>query len=140
MITNRKFTIAFAICFLLYLLPEIVFSEALIYLSGGVIGGTIKEAFKYFYGMPNDYLVYAVWVLILLTVVFLFYRIQIKPLKYFLILLIAFLLYVVDFIFFEMFPDGIGNYYFMSGIRILLKSLALSWIYYKGFKNAEATN
>lgn len=139
MITNRKFTIPLAIFFLAYLLPEMFFSEAMVYMSGGIIGGTIQEIFKSFYEKPSDYLVNAVWVLILLAVVFLFYRVQIKPLKYFLILLIAFLLYIIDFIFFEMFPDGIGNYYFMSGIRILLKSLALSWIYYKGFKNKEAT-
>lgn len=140
MITNRKFTIALGISFFAYLLPEILFSEAMLYISGGVVGGTIQEIFKYFYGKPNDYLVNAVWVLILLAVVFLFYSVRVKPLKYFMILLIAFLLYVVDFIFFDMFPDGIGNYYFMGGIRILLKSLALTWIYYKGFKNKIATN
>jgi len=87
-----------------------------------------------------------IWVLILIALVFLFYRIQIKPLKYFIILLIAFLLYVIDFIFFmillffemllsfEMFPNGF-SYYLDDGIRILLillKSLFLTWIYYKG--------
>lgn len=134
MITNRKFTVALAISFFVYLLPEIFFSEAMVYITGGVVAGTIQEIFKYLYNQPSVYLVDFVWGLILVAVVFLYYRIQVKPLKYFTLLLIAFLLYVIDFIFFEVFPDGIANYYLSIGIRILLKSLLIAWIYYKGSK------
>lgn len=141
MITNRKFALALAISFLVYLIPEVFFNEAMLYISGGVVGGTIQETLKYLNIKSSNYLVDFLWVLILIAVVFLFYRVQIKPLKYFTILLIAFLLYVIDFIFFEVFPNDIGNYYFVSGIRILLKSLVLSWIYYKSIKvKDEATH
>ena len=135
MITNRKFTVAFAICFLLYLLPEIFANDAMLYITGGVIGGTIQEVFKYFDYKPSDYLVEVLWILILLYTIFIFYLTQNKPLKYFIILLIAFLLYVIDFIFFEMFPYGICNYYLTGGVRILLKGLLLSLTYYKGNKS-----
>ena len=146
MIRNRKFIVVLVIFFLVYLLPEIFFPYSMAYISGGVVGGTIAKCLEFFDDNQSDYLSLGIWVLILIALVFLFYRIQIKPLKYFIILLIAFLLYVIDFIFFmillffemllsfEMFPNGF-SYYLDDGIRILLillKSLFLTWIYYKG--------
>jgi len=148
MIRNRKFIVVLVIFFLVYLLPEIFFQDSMLHISGGVVGGTIAKCLEFFDDNQSDYLILGIWVLILIALVFLFYRIQIKPLKYFIILLIAFLLYVIDYIFimillffemllsFKMFPNGF-SYYLDDGIRILLillKSLFLTWIYYKGNK------
>lgn len=101
---------------------------------GGVIGGTLKECLKFFIDNPNDYLLFSVWVVLLMSVVVLCFRLRNKFFQFFTIGIIAALLYVVDFIFFTALPDTVAttNYYLVSGIRILLKSLILSVVFYYG--------
>jgi len=137
MITNRKFIIAFLICFVLYLLPEIFVNGALLFLSGGVIAGSIGELLK----IENDVLIFSIWIVLISVLVFSYLIIKLKWLKYLLLIVIAFTLNIIDNIFafipiFDMQNKDFAifiSYVFMF-IEMTLKSLALSWIYYKGNK------
>jgi hypothetical protein len=137
MITNRKFIVAFLICFVLYLLPEIFVNDALLFLSGGVIAGSIGELLK----IENDVLIFSIWIVLISVLVFSFLTIKLKWLKYLLLILIAFMLNIIDNIFtfipiFDMQNKDFAIFisYVVMFIEITLKSLALSWIYYKGNK------
>ncbi len=137
MITNRKFIITFLICFVLYLLPEIFVNDALLFLSGGVIAGSIGELLK----VENDVLIFSIWIVLISVLVFSYLIIKLKWLKYLLLIVIAFTLNIIDNIFafipiFDMQNKDFVifiTYVFMF-IEMTLKSLALSWIYYKGNK------
>lgn len=137
MITNRKFIIAFLICFVLYLLPEIFVNGALLFLSGGVIAGSIGELLK----IENDVLIFSIWIVLISVLVFSYLIIKLKWLKYLLLIVIAFTLNIIDNIFafipiFDMQNKDFAifiSYVFMF-IEMTLKSLALSWVYYKGNK------
>jgi hypothetical protein len=137
MITNRKFIVAFLICFVLYLLPEIFVNDALLFLSGGVIAGSIGELLK----IENDVLNFSIWIVLISVLVFSFLTIKLKWLKYLLLIVIAFTLNIIDNIFafipiFDMQNKDFAIFisYVVMFIEMTLKSLALSWIYYKGNK------
>ncbi|WP_282787596.1 hypothetical protein [Flavobacterium croceum] len=137
MITNRKFIIAFLICFVLYLLPEIFVNDALLFLSGGVIAGSIGELLK----IENNVLIFSIWIVLIGVLVFSYLTIKLKWLKYLLLIAIAFTLNIIDNIFafipvFDMQNKDFAIFisYVVMFIEITLKSLALSWIYYKGNK------
>jgi hypothetical protein len=142
MITNRKFTVAFSICFLLYLLPEIFASEAMLYITGGVIGGTIGEIFKGVAETLNTVLIFAIWSILLIGLIILYFKVQYKSLKLLILLLIAFFLYIVDnllaiipFSETQMQQKALIIKIVVVGLSISIKSLLLSWTYYKGNKS-----
>lgn len=131
---NKRFLSILVFSFVLYLLPELFFGNVMVHIMGGVIGGTLKECLKFFIDKPNDYLLFSAWVVLLMSVVVLCFRLRNKLFQFFTIGIIAILLYVVDFIFFTALPDTVAttNYYLISGIRILSKSLILSVVFYYG--------
>ncbi len=138
MITNKKITVAFIVFFLIYTLPELFFENAMLYLSGGVIGGTISEILKSSSGRPSNVLVFAIWAIVLVGLVLLFFRLQYKPIKYLILLIIAFFLYIVDNLLgvvpiFEMQSEqsALIVKYVIMGLSILLKSTALTWLYFR---------
>lgn len=112
----------------------------MVHIMGGAIGGTLQECLKFFIDNPSDYLLFSVWVVLLISVVVLCFRLRNKSFQFFTIGIIAALLYVVDFIFFTTLPDtaATANPYLVSGIRILLKSLILSVIFYYGINQKRA--
>lgn len=129
---TRIFLLILIASTILYFLPELLFDEAMLYISGGIIGGSILEVLKYF-GIENkDFLVTLIWFFLLIGVTLVFLKLKNKPIKYFLVVVIVFLLYVFDFLFFEI-PNNITNYHLLKWARILSKSLILSIIIYYGF-------
>lgn len=117
---------------ILYFLPELFFDEAMLYISGGIIGGSILEVLKYF-GIENkDFLGTLIWFFFLIGVTLVFLKLKNKPIKYLLVVVIVYLLYVFDFLFFEILPSNITNYHLLKWTRILSKSLILSVILYYG--------
>lgn len=142
MITNRKFTVAFSICFLLYLLPEIFASEAMLYITGGVIGGTIGELFKGVSETLNTIFVFVIWSILLIGLLILYFKVKYKSLKILILLLIAFFLYIVDnLLAFIPFSETLVQEkaliikIVVVGLSISIKTLILSWTYYKGNKS-----
>ena len=137
---NMRFSLILVISFLFYLLPEFLFRNTMLYLSGGIIGGTISEILKNVSDKSQTFITFLIWIIILIGFVFLFFRLNYKPVKYFLLILIVFFLYIIDnlvaiFPFGE--PESFNNYALFSrlitGLLILVKSAILSLIIYKGF-------
>ncbi|NDP28847.1 MAG: hypothetical protein GZ087_15715 [Flavobacterium sp.] len=125
---NKKFVVVFSVCLLLYLVSDIFFNYAVFYLLGGLFGITSK-----WLGFGGFYFI---WLFFLIITVLLFYKLKSKVFKIIIITLLWALLYLVDAILYEVMPDITSSLssYFHIGLAILLKSLALSWIYNKGIK------
>lgn len=141
--TNR-FLLVLIVVFIVYLLPEIFFGNAMLYLSGGIIGGTISEVFKGVSEGFDTFLVFLVWAILLLGLVGLFFYLKYKPVKYLLLLLIAFFLYIIDNLFAFIPYSGttdpqkvalISN--IVIGFLVISKSLILSLIIYFDGKRRE---
>ena len=136
---KNKFLLIFAIVFLIYLVPEIFFESTMLYITGGIIGGSIYEVLKYFVKAPSYYLVFSIWILILIgTTISLFYRLINKPLKYLTLIIITALLYIIDFIIMSLvdYDSNIWKSFLFKGFLLFLitflKSLILSFIIYYG--------
>lgn len=138
--TNR-FLVTFLVSFTAYFILDFVFKSVMLYVMGGAIGGSISEVFKAFGVKVGIVPIILIWMVILIGVVFLFYHIGNKPAKYFVIFLIAALLYVVDMTIGEIAtaisnPEEIKNVSLYNnigiGLTVIVKSLILSLIIYTG--------
>ncbi len=74
-----KFSLVLVISFLLYLIPELLFRNTMLYLSGGIIGGTISEVFKNVSDKSQTFITFLIWIIMLIGFVFLFFRLNYKP-------------------------------------------------------------
>lgn len=144
MITNRKYSVAFAISFLLYLLPEMFASNAMLYVSGGVIGGTIDELFKGVSETLRTIFVLVIWSMLLIGLLVSYFKVKYKRLKILMLLLIAFTLYIVDnllafipFLETQEQEKALLIKYVVVGLSISTKCIILSWTYYKGNKSGS---
>lgn len=132
---NRFFLVVWFVCALIYLIPELFFEGALLYLSGGIIGGTISEIIKNLIGERNDFFVFLIWAVLLGGLMFLFVRLQNKIAKYLVITVVAFFLYIIDnLLAFVPLPIDSSQSTFMIKIglivlSILLKGAFLAWLY-----------
>lgn len=139
MITNNKGLVVFIVFLLIYIFPELFFENAMLYLSGGVIGGAISEVLKSFSGRASTLMVFAIWTIVLVGLEFLFFRLRYKSTKYLILPIIAFFLYIIDNLFglvpiFEMQSEqsALLVKYLVMSLSILLKSTALTWLYFRG--------
>lgn len=127
MITNRTL---FIIIVAAYFISDFFFNEAMLYILGGGILGSLRElSDKQIAVLPSV----LIWVGLLGAFIILFYRLRSKPIKIFILLLIAALLYVVDFIRMELLPINahtIAARYFVIAISILSKCVLLYLIIY----------
>jgi hypothetical protein len=135
----KKFLVILIISLIIYFILDFVFSNAMLYIMGGVVGGTISAAFKAVGVKAGIVLIGLVWSLLLIGVLVLFYRLNNTALKYFLVILIAALLYVIDmFVANIPYSDTVDTENITAtsniviGFLILLKSVILSVIIYTG--------
>jgi hypothetical protein len=127
MITNRTL---FIIIVAAYFISDFFFNEVMLYIMGGGILGSLRELSDKKIAMLPSILI---WIGLLAAFIVLFYLLRSKPLKIFILLLIAALLYVVDFIRMELLPINvhtIATRYFIIAISVLSKSLLLYFIIY----------
>jgi len=142
MITNRKFAIVFIICLVVYIIPEVFFNNAMLYLSGGIIGGSISEFFKNTLGQVNNLYIFFTWALLLGGLVFLFFRLKNNILRYLVLFIIAFFLYIIDnllgFVPIETKDEKsvLILQFIIIGVSILIKSTFVAWIYLQSEKNS----
>lgn len=140
--TSRKFIVAFVISFLVYLLPEIVVNEAMLYITGGLFLAPINEILKIF-SIQSSNISFLLWTFILIGTIILFFRLKNKAFKYFILFVIGLLLYIIDFGLLSLVsydPEMKDKIILNSNIKaitfmligVLIKSLILSWVYYKG--------
>lgn len=131
MITKNKPLIAlFAIGMIAYLIIDLFFNDAILYLVGGALGTLLKPV-----GLQKGF--YVVWLIILIGIVVLYQKINISVLRCLLLILIWILLYLVDVALYEVLPDitNSATTYLHIGLSVLIKSSLLTWIYYRGNKN-----
>lgn len=145
MITNRKFAVAFVMSFLLYLLPEIFASNAMLYIAGGIFGGTISQIFKFLSFDSQSILIFTTWGVLLLIAIYGCIKARNKAVKYSLLFVVGLLLYLIDIGLFStvsydteiknriILNTSIETTVFML-FSVFMKALILSWTYYKGNK------
>lgn len=136
---NTKYIIILAVTLVIYFILDVAFKNAALYIISGVVGGSIGEAFKLIGIKAEVVLISLIWVLILTGLVVAFYKLDNNIPKYLLIVLIAGLLYVIDF--------SIANIPYAEtnntnqvvliskivvGFLVLIKSIILSRIIYTG--------
>lgn len=127
---TSRFFLILIVSLTIYAIPELLFDEAMLYISGGVIGGSILEIFKFFSIELKDSLMILIWVFLLVGIALIFLRVNNKLIKYLLIVVLTFFLYVFDFIVFEIIPAESINYYLLKWGRVVSKGFLLSAILY----------
>lgn len=126
----QKFFSILLLSIILYFLPEVFFEDAMFYISGGLMFSFILETFKGFEIENKFLLVMLSWLLLLVGFILILIRVKNRRVKYCLIGIIAFLLYVIDFLFHEILFENFSNYRLFVWMRILAKSVLLSIIVY----------
>ena len=130
MITNNKrLMVLFVIGMIAYLITDLFFNDAILYLLGGVLGTLLKPL-----GLQKGF--HIVWLILLIGIVILYQKINISVLKWVLLILIWILLYLVDVALYEILPDitSSATTYLHIVLSVLIKSGLLTWIYYGGNK------
>lgn len=137
---SGRFLAIFCLSTLIYFILDYALSNGMLYIVGGVVGGSIQEAFRAIGIKAGTVLISLLWIGLLIMVVLLFYRSSSSIVKYVLIFLIGALLYVIDTIatnipFSE--STDIDRIKVISnitvGILILIKSAIISWLIWTGF-------
>lgn len=133
----NKFSVTFLITLTFYIVLDFYFDSMMLYVLSNLLIGSVNETFKML-GLNLDvYITGGIWFCILLIVTFLFYKSNNKFLKYILLVLIAGLLYVIDF-FIAIIPysqSTSSEYVFLIGriiiiLMAILKSLLISSLIY----------
>ena len=127
MITNRTL---FILIVIVYFVADFFFNEAMLYIMGGAILCSLHELFNKKIAILPYVLI---WIALLIGFIILFYRLRNKPLKFFILVIIAALLYVADFILYDMLPYDVANLttkYITIALTILIKNLFLYLIIY----------
>lgn len=121
------------LCLVVYFISDYFFTDAMLYMTGGLIGSTIKELFKGIGFVAKGGIIIFIWLVLLAAIVILFYHVHNKALKYILLFTISCLLYIVDFTFIEIIKFNIedaqtGN--LNIALRVITKALVLASIIY----------
>lgn len=127
---NRPLIVVFCIGMIGYLIADLFFNDGFLYLVGGILGSSLNAI-----GLQKGFCL--VWLLILISIVSLYQKINIEVLKWLLLILIWILLYWIDVILYYVLPDIASSTatYLHIGLSVLIKSGLLSWVYYRANKN-----
>lgn len=126
---NNKLPVLILIASAIYLILDLLLHDTFLYIIGGLLGTLLKSFDK----QVNLSLLVLLWLVILIASVVAFYRIKNKPLKYFMLVIVVVLLYVVDFIvynFLNFDREDVKMNYLNTAIMILAKGLILALIIY----------
>lgn len=139
---SNRFIAILSISLVVYFVLDYLLKSMMLYVMGGVIGGSISEAFKVVGIKAGIGLIALIWLGLLIGVIILYYKTTSNVIKYILVAVIGALLYVVDLL-----VGSIGENYMSDSeeinrialvgnlvlaTTILLKSILLSVIIYTG--------
>jgi len=126
MITNRKFTGILLIIFISYLVFDVFLNDTIFYLLGGFFG-----SFSKWIGLESNAF-YLVWLIFLISFVFLYSKVQHRLFKIGFIILLWFLLYLIDALLYEVITNinNVLQRYLQIILSTLIRSLILSLIYF----------
>ncbi len=140
---NSRFWISVLVIFLFYSFPEYLFSNAMLYLTGGAFGGLIKGVLKVFVVNPSYNLIYTLWIFVLILFTVLFIYIKNISLRFSILFLIGLLLYVFDLILFSIIDNEKIKYlniFLITVSSIVFKTMILSLILYFDLRRLNGTN
>lgn len=124
----------------IYLVFDLFLHDTFLY----IIGGALSTLLKSFDKQVNLTILVLLWLALLLASVVVYNKIKNKPFKYLMLAVVAILLYVVDFIIYDLLPYDIVDAktrYLTIGIMVLTKGIILSLIiYFKRRQSILVTN
>jgi len=121
-----NFLTVFSISSIAYILLYIFFDDMFIYLIGGIIGGFLKL----FSNTVSPSFVIIIWLILIGVFVGLQYYLK-SSLSFFLLIIIGLLLYLTDFLMYELIIENYNNDVIKYIISILKGAfLALIWYYF----------
>lgn len=126
---NNKLPVLILVAIGIYLILDLLLHDAFLYIIGGLLGALLKSFDK----QVNLSLLIFLWIGLLIASVVAFYKLQNKPLKYLMLVIVAILLYVVDFILYEFLNfdrEDVKINYLNTAIMIIAKGLILALIIY----------
>lgn len=127
--------VTFITTLVIYFVLDYVLKNVMLYLVSGGILGSLYELSNHKIGITLSFII---WALILVSFIALLFQVRNEIARYFLVVLIGALLYIIDALVAGIPYDalGTGNVLLISniviGLLILSKSLILSWIIYTG--------
>lgn len=96
--SKRLFLLTLGTSFFVYFILYLVTGHYLYYLVNGAVGGTIREALKIFELNSGAIPVICIWTALLMLLIALYYLQNCHFLNFFLLIIIAFLLNIIDLI------------------------------------------
>lgn len=124
---NNKLPLLILVASGIYLILDLLFYDAFLYIIGGALGTIIKSFNK----QVNLGLLGFLWLILLIVSVVSFYKIKNKLLKYFMLAFVVIMLYLVDFILYNFLNFGredIKINYLNVAIMVIVKGLILALI------------
>ena len=144
MMMSIRFLVIFAVSFAGYFILDYVLSNVMLYLVGGIVGGSINKVFEVIGIKAGNPLIGLVWGVMLIGIILLFYRSRSYVLKCLLVVLIAILLYVVDLfvldILYSYVPDTLNlsmDDSILGVFFVFFKSMILSLMIYTGISRSR---
>lgn len=125
---NNKLLILIGAIVIYYILVDFIVTDLMLYLAGGIIGGSITEIFNLVGITPSIRIVWIIWLTLLLMLIWILPKTENTYFRYFLIILIAHFLYLIDLILVgEVLPENrvLSITYINLAIRIICKSAIL---------------
>jgi len=128
MITNKKFSRILFIFIVLYFISDFFFTDAILYLVGGLFGVLSKAV-----GLKSFYLV---WTVTLVGFIVLSFKLKNRFAWFTTLVIIGVLLYLIDAFLYELLPDVTSKTfrYLHMSLSIFLKSIALALIMARSYK------
>jgi hypothetical protein len=120
----KEYYRGFLVCSIIYTIVFLIVDEAPIYWVGGVLVGTVMGILN-----VNSVIGISISFLVLLGVIWLYFKVQLKALRFSIIVLIFLLLYLLDISLSSLITHEIGiKQYYVLGLAVILKSAILSFI------------
>jgi hypothetical protein len=137
--TKNRFLITVIAAGALYFFLYWVLNDLFLYAIGGALGIVVRLFSK----QTNVPLLIFLWVVLLGVATMLYYKFKNRPVKYLFLFLVAVLLYVVDFILYDMMsfdtPDR-AKILLNVAVMVLTKAVALSLIIHFENKSKRVVN
>jgi hypothetical protein len=124
---NRSLILIGAIL-IYYTLVDFIITDLMLYLSGGLIGGSITVVFNLFGVSPSIHVIWIVWFIFLMIWIWIFYNTRNIYFRYVLIVIITHFLYLIDIVLIgTILPDNtVTSITNMNiAIRVICKSIIL---------------
>lgn len=124
---TKDFIITLTLNYLVFIIPELICRNCLIFIIGGLIGGSISELISGL-GIEDEILTFSIWILVLILFINILFRLKMKGLLYTIFFVVAILLYVFDLLLMNYLPVEIARQHYMLFILVSFKAILFTFI------------